>query len=339
MPLAVDLFCGCGGLSLGLERAGFRVIAAIDHDELATNTYAMNHRRTDVLKKDIRKVSAKAFMKFANLRPASLGLLAGCPPCQGFSSVRTKNGRRRPRDKRNDLLLDFLRFVRVLKPKAILLENVPGLAKTGLFKSFCRQLGDLGYAVNFEVLNAADYGIPQRRRRLLLVASRTHFFPLTASQAPDRTVRDAISDLPHPKRSRDKLHAYVANHTKSVRTLIGKVPRNGGSRASLPAKMRLACHSRLDGFKDVYGRMSWDSVAPTITSGCINPSKGRFLHPTQARAITLREAALLQGFPRKYKFSMDRGRYPVAAMIGNAIPPEFVRHHAALLKKTLPGSA
>jgi DNA (cytosine-5)-methyltransferase 1 len=146
--------------------------------------------------------------------------------------------------------------------------------------------------------------------------------------------------LKPPGRSRDPLHNYSVQRTKTVARLIKKIPRNGGSRRDLGERAQLACHKRLHGFKDVYGRLAWDRPANTITGGCINPSKGRFLHPTADRAITLREAALLQTFPKGYRFHWDNNRYALAVLIGNALPPEFVKRHAkALRESTLPPQA
>jgi DNA (cytosine-5)-methyltransferase 1 len=125
------------------------------------------------------------------------------------------------------------------------------------------------------------------------------------------------------------------NRSKEVRELIALIPKNGGSRSDLPKRYQLDCHKRSDGFSDVYGRMAWDDVSPTITSGCHNPSKGRFLHPSQNRTITLREAAILQGFPRRYRFNVDHGKESIALMIGNALPPPFIAAHAGALRRGL----
>jgi DNA (cytosine-5)-methyltransferase 1 len=147
--------------------------------------------------------------------------------------------------------------------------------------------------------------------------------------------REAISNLSVPGQSGDAIHDLPEKRNKRVRTLIRAIPHDGGSRTDLSKRRQLACHKKCDGFKDVYGRMAWDEVAPTITSGCFNPSKGRFLHPVEDRAITMREAALLQGFPRKYKFDPDVGKIAVALMIGNALPPPFISAHAHEIVKVL----
>lgn len=332
---AIDLFSGCGGLTLGLKKAGFRVLGAVDNDALSMETYKANHAEVKTWQLDIRKLAASKVMRGLRLRPGQLDLLAGCPPCQGFSALRTLNGSKRTRDARNDLVFDFLRFIRVLRPKSVMLENVPALAKDRRIAQFKRELGRLGYSYKCEILNAADYGVPQRRRRMIVLAGRA-FEPFFAEpSASRRTVRHALANLTRPKAVRDLLHRSNANRSPRIMATIRGIPRNGGSRNALGRGKQLECHRKCDGFKDVYGRMAWNSVGPTITSGCINPSKGRFLHPSQNRAITLREAALLQSFPKSYRISLRRGRYPAAALIGNALPPEFVRRHAVRLLKSL----
>lgn len=335
-PTALDLFSGCGGLTLGLKKAGFRLLGAVDIDPLSVETYKANHR--DVKKTwavDIRKLPVSKVMRTLRLKPGQLDLLAGCPPCQGFSSLRSLNGSNRIRDDRNELLFEFLRFVRVLKPKSVMLENVPRLAKNERMRRFRGELRALRYKIKWRVLNVADYGVPQRRRRLILIASRS-FEPEFASPSETRqTVRDMVARLTSPRKSRDPLHRVAERRTKRVIGLIRMIPKDGGSRRDLGLRRQLDCHLKCDGFKDVYGRMAWDDVAPTITGGCINPSKGRFLHPSRNRAITLREAALLQGFPKGYRISLRQGRYRAAMLIGNALPPEFVKRHAAQLLKSL----
>ena len=333
-PKAIDLFAGCGGLTTGLKGAGFDVVGAVEIDTKAAIIYKSNHKNTPVWNFSIRDVSAKDVAKYAGLRPGQLDLLAGCPPCQGFSRITTHNGLYSVDDPRNDLINDFLRFVEDLKPKAVLLENVPGLGSTGRYRTFCKRLTELGYKVTWDILDVADYGVPQRRKRLILLASKKKKVNFAAKVSKKRTVEEAIGSLPYPRDSDDPLHS-TWKRSKEIESLIKKIPRNGGSRTDLPKSAQLDCHKETDGFRDIYGRMAWEEVSPTITSGCINPSKGRFLHPSQNRAITLREAALLQGFSEKYKFDIEHGKYSIAAMIGNAIPPLFVEKHARALKKVV----
>lgn len=331
-PTAIDLFAGAGGLTEGLKQAGYKVAGAVELDPLACRAYRMNHPQAALWEEDIRKVTGGRMMRELGLKRGALDLLAACPPCQGFSRMRTRNGRRWNRDRRNGLIFDVLRIVRSMKPKAVMLENVPRLAENDRFKGFCKALKQAGYSLEWTVLNTAHYAVPQRRHRLVLLAARVGLPRFARPARTERTVRHAIATLPAPRKSGDPLHNYKVARSKKVRELIRKIPRNGGSRGALGRKAQLACHKEFDGFRDVYGRMAWDEPSPTITSGCINPSKGRFLHPEANRAITLREAALLQTFPRKYRFPYEDNRYPIALLIGNALPPEFIRRHAVALK-------
>ncbi len=331
-PTAIDLFSGCGGLTLGLKQAGFDVRGAVEIDALAVETYRANHPEVEVWDKDVRKVSPRSVMRKLGLKKGELDLLSGCPPCQGFSTVRTRNGKRRPRDERNELLLEFLRFVEAMRPKAVMMENVPRLAGTRLFREFRSRLRKLGYEGEHRVLNAADYGVPQRRRRLIYLASAVGGIAFAEASKKRVTVRDAIDGLPKAGASGDPIHDFGESRTAEVIALIRSIPKDGGSRSDLGEERQLECHRKCDGFKDIYGRMAWDGVAPTITGGCFNPSKGRFLHPKENRAITMREAALLQGFPRRYKFPNAGSKTAVAEMIGNALPPAFVRRQALVLR-------
>ena len=332
-PCAIDLFSGCGGLSVGLELAGFSVRAAVEIDIKAQETYRANHPQVRLYCGNIRELSAAKILRDTGLAPGDLDLLAGCPPCQGFSRLRTRNRNVAVPDVRNDLVRDFLRFVRVMRPKTVMLENVPGLRQDHRFANLCTALEAMGYRVVTADLDAADYSVAQRRKRLILLASRVHE-PRLADKAKLRvTVRDVIADLDDPSETLDQLHAIPENRSSAVMSLIRLIPLDGGSRSQLPQEMQLGCHTRIDGFHDVYGRMSWGDVAPTITSGCSNPSKGRFLHPSKHRTITLREAALLQGFPADYWFDITHGKESIALMIGNALPPPFICAHARELRR------
>lgn len=334
-PRAIDLFCGAGGLTQGLKQAGFVVIGALDSDPVAVETYRLNHPRTRVVQDNIENISTSSFMNLLRLAPGELDLLAGCPPCQGFSSMRTHNGSVRVRDVRNDLLFEFLRFVRLLMPKAVMMENVPGLDADPCIDVFCAELDNLGYKWKRDVLNTQYYGVPQRRRRLLLLAGRFGNVPFAIQEDRRYTVRETIWHLPTAGSSGDILHDLPEKRAPRIMELIKSIPLDGGSRCDLGDERQLACHKRTDGFHDVYGRMAWDDVAPTITSGSFNPSKGRFLHPEQDRTITQREAALLQTFPPHYQFSLRRGKTYVATLIGNALPPRFVECHALEVRKYL----
>jgi len=320
---------------LGLKQAGFEVLAAIESDHLAVKTYIGNHDDVIVKRRDIRKVSPEALKRQLKLRRGQLDLLAGCPPCQGFSNLRTHNGAKTNRDSRNNLTKEMLRFTSSFLPKVVMMENVPGLSNRRAFYNLCNGLQGLGYKVLWDIKDVARFGVPQRRKRLILLAGRGFQPRFARDSSRLRTVRHAIAGLPKVGRGRDQLHNLPERRSGKVLRLITDIPKNGGSRLDLPARRQLNCHRRSDGFYDIYGRMAWDDVAPTITSGCFNPSKGRFLHPQENRAITLREAALLQSFPKSYQFPASAGKEAIALMIGNALPPEFIRRQALQVMKTL----
>ncbi|MCU0785484.1 MAG: DNA cytosine methyltransferase [Verrucomicrobia bacterium] len=334
-PVAIDLFAGCGGVTVGLRQAGFRVAAALEIESLASRTYRMNHRGVRLTMADIRDVDGRKWLRELGLRRGQLGLLAGCPPCQGFSTLRTRNGATWNRDPRNNLVAEMLRLVKEMRPKTVMMENVPRLAEKKVFRDFTDTLECLGYKVKWDIVDVKDYAVPQRRRRLVLVAGRGIDVRFPKPVKSHRTVREAIGHLPPAGKSGDPLHDLPEQRSEAVRRKIAKIPRNGGSRRDLPKHMQLECHLRCNGFKDIYGRMAWDEVSPTITGGCFNPSKGRFLHPARNRNITMREAALLQTFPSRYKFDLAAGKQGVALMIGNALPPELVRRQAVEVKRAL----
>lgn len=333
--LAVDLFSGCGGLTLGLKQAGFEVIGAVESDELSFASYERNHSDTYLWKQDIRTLSTVSVKRTLNLKKRELDLLAGCPPCQGFSTLVTKNGCYLVDDPRNSLIYEFLRFIESLMPRAVLMENVPDLAHTTRFRRFRKRLESLGYKSEYRILDAAEYGVPQRRRRLVLLASLRNEIKFARTARRKYTVRDAFRKLKMRKAKPDPLHDTTSKRTERIQGLIEKIPKDGGSRKDIKEFHQLKCHANFDGFYDIYGRMRWNDISPTITSGCVNPSKGRFLHPSQDRPITLREAALLQTFPKSYWISLSQGKYKAAALIGNAFPPEFARRQAVAIKRVL----
>lgn len=336
---AIDLFCGAGGLTCGLKEAGFNVLAGVELEAVAAKTYKANHPEHMLYESDIRSLDPFSMMKELQLSPGKLDLLAGCPPCQGFSSHRTRNKCTSVEDFRNDLIFDLMRFVRAFDPKAVMIENVPALAKDTRIQKVIDELQILGYIIRentLQVKDTASYGVPQRRKRMILIASKFGAIPEPSKVVTPKTVRDAISDFDIPGKGNDILHDFIPNRTEKIKAMIKNIPKNGGSRSDLPKHFWLPCHLKNpDGYKDVYGRMSWEKVSPTITGGCTNPSKGRFLHPDQDRAITLREAAALQTFPKNYIFSLDRGREFAALMIGNALPPAFICAHAAKILEHL----
>lgn len=319
---AIDLFSGCGGLTEGMHKAGFTTKIAVEIVPLAVKAYKMNHPETEVIQKDIRQISIDEIKE--KLNGETLHLLAGCPPCQGFSSIRRLNRAECVEDDRNSLVLEYLRFVKELKPLAIMMENVPALKDYSVFQQVVEELKILGYNPDVKVVNVREYGVPQSRRRLVLVGMLDDTIKVAVGVGIKKTVRQVIAHLQTPELSTDPLQQIVSNHTPKVMEMIRITPHNGGSRKDLPQSYRLKCHQKENvGFNDVYGRLRWDDYSTTITGGCLNPSKGRFLHPEQDRVITPREAAMLQSFPEDYKFPIDVSKTALALLIGNALPPQF----------------
>lgn len=319
---SIDLFSGCGGLTLGMHQAGFKTKVAIESEKNAVLAYKMNHGDTFVLQKDIRKVDIAEIKNSLDYK--RIHLLAGCPPCQGFSSVRKLNRKNSIPDERNALVLEYFRFVKELSPLTIMMENVPGLKDYHLFKDVLKKLEHIGYNITVRIVNVRNYGIPQNRRRLVMVGSLLGPIDIAKGINKKVTVRDILYDLESPEETADPLHKIVAKHTDVVMKRIRLTPKNGGSRKDLPNQYILECHKKENvGFNDIYGRLRWDDYSATITGGCLNPSKGRFLHPDQDRVITPREAALLQSFPKDYKFPLNIPKYSLALLIGNALPPQF----------------
>lgn len=336
---AVDLFCGAGGLTYGLRRAGIRVEAGVDIDAQAEHAFRANNRGAQFLRWDLSRKNSSSVAKL--FRPGAIRLLAGCAPCKPFS--RLTNGADEHEDW--DLLDYFGRLVRGILPELVTMENVPELADRGseVFERFVGILRSCGYFTDWKVVRCEDYGIPQSRRRLVLLASRIGGIHVPSGRygAPSRrkTVRDAIGALP-PVASGgedpdDSLHVAAQLNTLNLQR-IRATPHDGGTQRDWPKRLLLACHQRSTGksYRSIYGRMWWDRPAPTMTTLCTGLGNGRFGHPEQDRAITLREAALLQSFPRTYEFwpsDQRLNRSAVGRMIGNAVPPNL----AAALGETL----
>lgn len=332
--VAIDLFSGCGGLSEGMKQAGFDIKVAIDTNAYAVAAYEMNHPNTVVLNEDIRNIDTKRVKDIIGKH--EIHLLTGCPPCQGFSGLRRLNKRNIKRDERNRLILDYLRFVDGIRPITIMMENVQRLSKYYLFSEMLRALKKMGYYIELGLINAKDYGVPQRRKRLVLVGSLAGKISVKKPTGEKVTVRNAIGSLGSIKETNDYFHKMTVNHSQRIRELIALIPKDGGSRKDLPEKYILECHMKENvGFCDIYGRLKWDDHSVTITGGCLNPSKGRFLHPEENRVITPREATLLQSFPFDYKFPTNISKTALAAMIGEAFPPKLSYLQCNKIRKQL----
>jgi DNA (cytosine-5)-methyltransferase 1 len=333
--ISMDIFSGVGGLTEGLRQAGFNTKIALEIDKNASRAYSLNHINTTVITKDIRKVEPEEIRKV--LQGDEIHLLAGCPPCQGFSSIRRLNRKKPVADKRNSLINEYVRFIEQFMPYTFMLENVPGLASNRLFKKAKKKLEEeLYYKMDVQIVNVKDYGVPQNRKRLVMIGSRLGPIKIAEANNKKVTVRECIGNLPLPENSNDLLHKMFPHHTKEIEKLIKDIPHDGGSRKDLGKDRQLACHRKDNiGFWDVYGRLRWDDYSSTITGGCLNPSKGRFLHPEQDRCISAREASLLQSFPMDYKFPTDIARSNIALMIGNALPPIFSYYQAINIKNHL----
>lgn len=333
--ISIDIFSGVGGLSEGMHQADFKTELAFEIDEIASKAYQLNHPDTTVIVNDISKVSIASIKR--NLNGKKIHLLAGCPPCQGFSSIRRLNRIEAVSDDRNSLIMEYVRLVRALKPLTIMMENVPGLIHYDLFKKSLYILrNELKYHVDYKIVNVKDYGVPQNRKRLVLVGSLLGEIYVAKPIEEKKTVRDTIGNLPLPEQSSDPLHKIFPKHTPKVQERIALTPKDGGSRKDLPEKYTLKCHKGDNiGFNDVYGRLRWDDYSTTITGGCLNPSKGRFLHPEQNRNISAREASLLQSFPPDYIFPVDAPKSSIALMIGNALPPKFSYYQSLNIKNHL----
>lgn len=330
---AIDLFAGAGGATQGLKDAGLEVVGAVEFDLNAARTYVLNHPFVQVWRADIRSVSATSMRRELGLRPGELALLKACPPCQGFSSL--ADGRISRDDPRNQLVHHTVRFVRAFLPQLVMLENVPGLGRDARSKLLADALRRLGYATRSYIVDARHFGVPQRRRRFIMLAARGLRSSLPERlgdlEAADATVRQAFAALENVLVADDPMAAPPAV-SELVAQRIRAIPREG-NRFDLPSELQLACHRSLSSPRDAsgsYGRMAWDQPGPTMTTRCTTPSSGSFIHPELDRPITLREAAALQTFPPNYAFAGSRGM--IERQIGNAVP---VRMASAIVSALL----
>jgi DNA (cytosine-5)-methyltransferase 1 len=345
---AVEIFAGGGGLAVGLERAGFRAVAAIEIERHAAATFKANHPDVQVFRQDVREISGAALLELGG---GSIDVLAACPPCQGFSSLTSKYRRDDPR---NMLVSEVARLTEEISPTAVMIENVPGLANKGrpLFDDLMARLESAGYVCNWGILQVADYGVPQLRRRLVLLAGKgfriemptaTHSRTGADGKSHWRTVRDAIGHMTEAvpfveATQKGGAHLYdwhVVRKLAEVNRQRLLHAKSGASGMDMPDHLRPPCHrGGYSGFSNVYGRMSWDEPSPTITAGCTTLSKGRFGHPDQLRTISLREAALLQTFPENYHFETDAFER-ACEIVGNALPCDFAAAVAGQVRETI----
>jgi DNA (cytosine-5)-methyltransferase 1 len=329
----IDLFCGVGGLSYGLKEAGLSVVAGIDFDGSCEYAYEKNLKAT-FLKHDVSKLSGDSLVKDYWKAKNTIKVLAGCAPCQPFSTHSNKNKdiNKSKSDKWN-LLSDFARLIGEMKPDIVSMENVPNLSNQNVFNDFVDFLKKNKYHVSYQNVYCPDYGIPQKRRRLVLLASKLgdiSIIPKTHTPEEYISVREAIGDLPKVKSGEvcedDPLHRTTKLSDINLQRI--KASKPNGTWLDWDKSIRLNCHTKESGasYKSVYGRMSWNEPSPTITTQFYNYGTGRFGHPAQNRALTIREAAILQTFPPNYKFYKDEDKIyftKIGTHIGNAVPPRL----------------
>jgi len=321
---AVDLFCGAGGLTHGLEKSGIAVKLGIDIDIACEYPYSANNKASFLLK-SVDDIGVTELLEAYN--ETDLKLLAGCAPCQTFSTYYQKAD---SSDKRWWLLLQFSRLIKEAEPELVTMENVPGLMDQDVFREFVDDLEEKNYHVDYKVVNCAEYGLPQQRNRLVLLASQLGPIKLLSPKEFKRkakTVKEAIGKLPAIEAGaidpKDPLHQSSSlSETNYQRILVSKP---GGTWRDWPDELVTDCHKKKSGktYPSVYGRMSWHGPAPTITTQFFGFGNGRFGHPEQNRAISLREGAILQSFPKRYKFTAPGepiSKKVLGRLIGNAVP-------------------
>jgi DNA (cytosine-5)-methyltransferase 1 len=329
----IDLFAGAGGFSLGLEASGgARDSVAVEADPDCAETFRINFPSATVLECDVRDV------EYADYRAE---VVVGGPPCQGFSLL----NRRRQGDSRNVLWNEIVRAVDALEPSVVVVENVAAFAEAPESAALVEGLSERGYSARIDVVNAADYGVPQRRKRTLLAAAREGV-PLpwpVATHAqrgeglpPHRTVAEALSMLPTEPNGADWHRDDYLSRSDQIERL--RSIREGGSRHDLPPDLVFDCWKDTDGFNDVLGRLEWHRPSTTIRTEFFRPEKGRFLHPSADRPITPREAARLQSFPDSFVFPEHQTLYSVGRQIGNAMPPRLAKAIGTAIDASLAGA-
>jgi DNA (cytosine-5)-methyltransferase 1 len=336
----IDLFCGVGGLSYGLKEAGLTIVSGIDIDSKCKYAYEKN-LRADFICQDVSTVAADDLYDMWG--DSAYRVLAGCAPCQPFSTYSQRYDT--SVSPRRGLLREFGRLIRQSNPDVVAMENVPMLLDQGEFTSFVSLLKRNGYKVFYEVVNCVEYGLAQTRNRLVLLASLKKPIALVKpKRQAAKTLREVIGNLPPIGAGQMDRDDYL--HTASRLTEINlkriKASRPGGTWRDWPITLRAKCHTNTSGktYPAVYGRMEWDKPAPTLTTQFYGFGNGRFGHPEQHRAITLREGALIQGFPLNYKFvqSADEVEFStLGRLIGNAVPVDLAHHIGKSIKMHISG--
>jgi DNA (cytosine-5)-methyltransferase 1 len=344
----IDAFSGAGGLSLGLTQAGFSVLLSFDNDKVCVETQKNNPRyfTHPVICASIKTLLNGVLMRQLRMKPRELDLLAGGPPCQGFSIQRIGNDH----DRRNDLILQYVQLISEAMPKYFVLENVKGLSGhrgQAYLDEVLQRTTALGYYPHMKILDAQDFGVPQRRQRVIVIGERlnagekpTFVFPAPSTPTGKRiTVRSTIGELPPPP-SDGTDHPEWLHHRRDRLSALNlkrmALLKQGQGRDYLPAHLLAECHkisSAVIGHRNVYGRMSWDEVAPTITARFDSFTRGLFGHPEQNRSISLREGAKLQTFPDNMSFAGSK--VEIARQIGNAVPPNLAKSLGTALIKAL----
>jgi DNA (cytosine-5)-methyltransferase 1 len=327
----VDLFCGIGGLSYGLKQSGLNVVAGFDFDQSCQFSYETNNK-AKFIHKDIAQLTSKEIDEYFS--GANIKVLVGCAPCQPFSSYNYKH---KNTDDKWGLLYQFARLIQEVQPDIVSMENVPQLLKfqkAPVFQDFVNNLEQSGYHVSYEIVYAPDYGIAQSRKRLILLASKLGKIQLiapTCQKDQYLSVKDVIGDLPMLQHGQADISDFVHKATRLSDLNLERIKSSkpGGSwKRDWADNLKLKCHKEKSGqsYCSIYGRMKWHDIAPTMTTFCTGIGNGRFGHPEQDRAISLREVALLQSFPPNYQFAPSASSLKmrdVARQIGNAVPPRL----------------
>lgn len=322
---AVDLFCGAGGLTAGLQKVGVKVNAGYDIEETCRFAFEFNNQAS-FIKKDVSLVSGDEIIQW--YKAGNVRLLAGCAPCQPFSKY--NQGKDTQLDKKWPLLYAFSRLIKEVQPELVTMENVPEVVRHKVYHDFIEGLKSQGYFIWADTIKCVDYGLPQQRKRHVLLASKLGEIKMiepTHSIDNQVTVQDAIKHLPPIKAGEtcatDRLHRSMALSEINLKRI--RASKQGGTWRDWPESLRTECHQRTSGatYSAVYGRMSWDKPSPTMTTLCYGYGNGRFGHPEQDRAISLREAAIFQAFPENYQFCPEDkpiNLTSIGKMIGNAVP-------------------